>query len=448
MDVANPVVPRHTPIVIVGSGFAGIGMAIRLKQSGFSNFILFERANDVGGTWRDNSYPGCACDVESMLYSYSFAPNPGWSRKWSPQPEILQYLRDCAQRFDIFPAIEFNTKLESAHWQSAESKWRLKTSRGEWTCDFFISAMGALSESREPELPGLKNFRGKIFHSARWDHTYDLNDRSVAVIGTGASAIQFVPHVQPQVRRLFIFQRTAPWILPHHNPLFTERQRRILQEFPWVQKIWRLWIYLFRELTGRAFHYPWMLKVFQKYGLSYLRRKVKDKSLRDKLTPRYTIGCKRILISSKYYPAVTQKNVEVVTEPILSVEADGIRTNDGELRKVDTLIFGTGFRLSEMHSASSIFGSSQKSLTQAWRGTPRAHLGTTVSGFPNFFMIFGPNTGLGHNSVVLMAESQINHVINALTFSNLASKAKLNLIRPLIKKCRERCGCRDAIAGI
>lgn len=420
----------HIPIAIIGSGFSGLGLAIRLKQKGIDDFLIFERAQDLGGTWRDNTYPGCACDVESHLYSFSFAPNPEWSRLWSPQPEILEYLRGCAERFGVMPHLRLNHALESAAWDETNRRWNLSTSRGPFTADVLVSGMGALSEPFTPVLKGADTFRGKTFHSARWDHAYDLKDRRVAVIGTGASAAQFVPAIGPLVKSMHVFQRTPAWILSYYNRRLSEREHRIYRRFPILQKLQRLKIYVIRELTQLLFRYPKLMrKIVGRLAEHHLARKVKDPVLRAKLTPDYVIGCKRVLLSRDFYYALVKENVEVVTDEIREIRENGVVTKDGTLREVDTIIYGTGFALSEMHRARFITGRDGRSLSDVWEGSPKAYVGITVSGFPNLFLMLGPNTGLGHTSIVLMIEAQIAHIVKALEYMR-ANRVKALEPRP------------------
>ncbi len=404
----------HTPIAIIGTGFAGLGMGIRLKQAGIEDFLLFERAGEVGGTWRDNSYPGCACDVESYLYSFSFAPNPNWSRIWSPQPEIFEYLKRCTERFGLRPHLRFHRRMESAAWDEINRRWNLKFSNGEMTADILISATGALSEPNTPSLPGLDRFRGKLFHSAQWDHSDDLRGRNVAVIGTGASAAQFVPEIQPLVKKLSLFQRTPPWVIPYRNDAIPPERKRFFAKFPFFQKLIRLRLYLFREFIGLGFRHPRFMNWMEKKARSYLAYKIKDPELRKKLTPTYRIGCKRVLISRTYLPALTKENIEVITDSLVTIGEDFIETKTGKISPLDTIILGTGFKPSEMHLANALRGRGGKTLSEAWQGSPKAYLGTSVSGFPNLFLLFGPNTGLGHTSVIIMAEGQIAHVLGAI----------------------------------
>lgn len=409
--------PPHFHIAIVGSGFGGIGMAIRLKQEGIEDFVILERAQDVGGVWRDNSYPGCACDVQSHLYSFSFAQNPAWSHSFSAQPEIHAYLRDCADRFGIRPRIRFGHTVRDARWDDARQHWRIETSEGPFTADVFVSAVGGLSEPAIPQLPGLERFQGKTMHSARWDHAYSLEGRKVAVIGTGASAIQFVPRIQPQVGKLFLFQRTPPWILPRGDRRIGEGMKRLYKTVPGAQSLMRSGIYAYRELMAIGFMNPWLFKKYaEKLALWHLKRSVPDAALRARLTPSYTFGCKRVLISDDYLSSLSNPNVELITEGIREVREHSIVAADGTEREVDALIFGTGFHVTDMPVAKYVRGRDGRSLEEVWEGSPKAHLGTTVSGFPNFFMIQGPNTGLGHTSVIVMIESQLEHIIRALRY--------------------------------
>jgi cation diffusion facilitator CzcD-associated flavoprotein CzcO len=406
----------HFHVAIAGSGFAGLGTAIRLKQEGQEDFVILERAEDVGGVWRDNVYPGCACDVQSHLYSFSFAPNPGWSRAYSPQGEIHAYLRDCATRFGLLPHVRFGHEVREARWEEDRQRWHIETSQGVFTADVFVAGVGALSEPAIPKLPGLESFAGKVMHSARWDHQYELTGRKVAVVGTGASAVQFVPAIQPQVGALRVFQRTPPWVIPRNDKAIPERWRRFFQAVPAGQLLLRGLIYVLRELMVLAFMNPRIMKLAERQALRFLHHSVRDPVLRAKLTPGYTFGCKRVLISDDYLASLTQDNVEVITEPIREVRARSLVTADGTEHEVDTLIFGTGFQVTDMPIAKHVRGRDGRTLAEVWQGSPKAHLGTTVAGYPNFFMLQGPNTGLGHTSVVTMIESQIEHVLRALRY--------------------------------
>jgi cation diffusion facilitator CzcD-associated flavoprotein CzcO len=409
---------RDVQIAIIGSGFGGIGTAIRLKQEGIEDFVIFERADDVGGVWRDNTYPGCACDVQSHLYSLSFAPNPDWTRSFSPQAEIWAYLQRCAQDYNLLPHIRFEHPVNEAVWENEQQRWRIETSKGTCLASVLISAAGSFSEPKVPKLPGLETFKGTVFHSSRWDHEFEIKGSRVAVIGTGASAIQFVPAIQPHVEKLHVFQRTAPWIVKRHDRPFARLERQLFRRFPPAQLAMRGAIYSFREVVGFAFRHPWAMRLLQPMARRHLKRSVADPVLREKLTPHYLMGCKRILISNDYFPALTEPNVELVTEGVAEVRDHSIVGKDGIERPVDAIIFGTGFHVSDFPFATKVRGKHGRTLSEVWAGSPKALAGTTVAGFPNLFLLPGPNTGLGHSSVVYMLEAQIEHTLSAVLHMN------------------------------
>jgi len=406
---------RHVRIAILGTGFSGLGMAIRLKQRGQHDFVVIEKADDIGGTWRDNTYPGCACDIPSHLYSFSFALNPHWSRAYSPQPEIWEYLRQCARRYGILPHIQWNSEMLDATWREDDRRWHITTTRGQLTADIFILGYGPLSEPSLPNIPGIECFEGVRFHSAQWKHDYDLTGKRVAVIGTGASAVQFVPLIQPRVAHLSLFLRTPPWILPrgdHPIPAWKQTMYRLL---PITQRIARARIYGRLELIALGLVYrPGSMENFMGLARHYREKQVPDPVLREKLTPHYTMGCKRILLSDDFYPALTQPNVEVITEPIGEVRAHSLVTGDGIERDIDALICGTGFHVTDARLPHCVRGRNGQTLADRWVDGWSAYLGTTVSGFPNMFLLVGPNTGLGHNSLVYMIESQITYILDCL----------------------------------
>jgi cation diffusion facilitator CzcD-associated flavoprotein CzcO len=404
-----------TDIIIVGSGFSGLGMAIRLKQAGIDDFVVLERAAEVGGTWQANTYPGCACDVPSHLYSFSFAPNPEWTQTYSPQPEIWDYLRRTADEFGIRPHIRLNTAVESATWLEAERVWEVETGQDTLRARVVIAGMGPLAEPRIPDLPGLADFEGETFHSARWNHDYDLAGKRVASIGTGASAIQYVPAIQKQVGHLHVFQRTAPWVLPHSNRPITDTERRLYRAVPALQKLVRGGIYAGREALVLGFvKNPRLMRVVERLARKHMRSQITDPELLAKVTPDYTIGCKRILPSNRWYRALAKDNVELVTAGVREVRAHSVIDADGVERAVDGIIFGTGFEVTDIPAAHAVRGRGGKLLDDLWHGSPRAYFGTSVAGFPNLFFLLGPNTGLGHSSMVYMIESQIGHVLGAL----------------------------------
>ncbi len=404
-------------VAIVGSGFAGIGMAASLLRAGITDIVLLERAADLGGTWRDNSYPGAACDVPSHLYSFSFAPNPHWSRSFSPQPEIWAYLRRVADAHGVTGKIRFGAEVISARWDPAGCVWRVETAAGTLTARFLVSATGPLSDPMIPDIPGLATFTGAVFHSATWNHDHNLAGRNVAVIGTGASAIQFVPRIQPLAGRVTVFQRTPAWIMPRHDRRISGLERWLFRHVPVTQRAARAAIYWWRESYALGFvKDPAIMRAAQPIARRHLRRQVADPGLRARLTPDYLMGCKRVLLSNDYYPALTQPNVSLVTEPIQEIREDHVLTGDGTAHAVDTLIFGTGFHVTDFPFAHRVFDADGVSLASRWSAAPAqtAYRGTTTAGFPNLFVLTGPNTGLGHNSQVFMIEAQVRYVGGAL----------------------------------
>ncbi|WP_227996173.1 flavin-containing monooxygenase [Nocardia australiensis] len=405
---------EHVPIVVIGAGFAGIGTAIKLREAGFQDFVILERGGDLGGTWRANTYPGCACDVPSMLYSYSFASNPEWSRRYGTQPEILGYLRDVATKYDVPQHIRYYCELLDASWDEAAGRWRIRTGLGSLTADVLISAIGPFSEAQIPRLPGVDDFTGTQFHSLHWDHDLDLTGTRVAVIGTGASAVQFIPEIQPLVDRLTVFQRSAPWIVPRVDWATSDVERTLLRRMPLLAKAIRGAYFAGIEGFGlvgfvdKRFRHP-----FEALGRFQLRRQVPDPRLRRKLTPDYMIGCKRAIFSDAYYPALTQPNVEVVTSAIAEIRPRSIITADGAEHEVDTIIWGTGFGV-RPQVFERVHGSDGQSLAQLYRERPRSYLGTTATGFPNFFTTLGPFGAAGNQSAIFMIEAQIRYLVDAL----------------------------------
>jgi cation diffusion facilitator CzcD-associated flavoprotein CzcO len=405
----------HVDVAIVGTGFAGLGTGIRLREAGFTDFALLERASDVGGTWRENGYPGCRCDIPSHLYSFSFAPNPDWSHTYSPRAEIRAYLRRCAERFGMLAHIRFGHDVRRAAWDAAAGQWRIDTAAGPLTARVLVAGQGGLSEPLVPAVPGREQFGGTSFHSAQWPDDVSLAGRRVAVIGTGASAIQIVPSIQPHVRELHVFQRTPPWVVPHMGRSITAAERALYRRAPAAQKAARGLAYAVRESSlpgfvgsGRAIA-PLALR-----SRRMLRRQVADPALRARLTPRYRIGCKRIVPSNEWYPALTQPNVNVVTSAIERVTAAGIATADGAHHDADAIVYATGFHVTDLPFARRVVGDGGEVLSERWAGSPQAYKGTAVPGFPNLFMVLGPNTGLGHNSIVYMIESQIAYLVDAM----------------------------------
>jgi cation diffusion facilitator CzcD-associated flavoprotein CzcO len=416
----------HT--VVIGTGFSGLGMAIQLKRDGRDDFVVLEKADDVGGTWRDNTYPGCACDIQSHMYSFSFEQNADWTRSFSPQPEIWAYLRRVTDTYSLRRHIRFGTEVTGARWDADESRWHVTTATGdEYVARFVVSGIGGLHIPNVPALPGIENFTGKAFHSARWDHSYDLTGKRVAVVGTGASAIQFIPRIAPSVASLTVFQRTPPWIMPKPDHAIPGWLRRVFRVVPGAQRLYRGLIYWLLESRALGFNgRPGLMKLAQRIALRHMEKAVSDPALRRKLTPDYVMGCKRVLIANDYYPALTRPNVSVVTAGIAEVRAGSIVDTDGVSHDVDAIIYGTGFHVTDAFDYVNITGLDGRDLSKDWRTNGiRTHYGITVAGYPNLFFLLGPNTALGHNSVVFMIESQIRYVAQAMRLVENAGAASL-----------------------
>jgi len=412
---SQPALPEHVDVAIVGGGFAGVGMAIALLRAGREDFVVLERDGDVGGTWWRNTYPGCQCDVPSNLYSFSFALNPDWSQTFALQPEIGAYLRKVADDFGVRRHLRTRTEVRAAAWDEQARRWRIETSAGPLTARVLVAGMGTLSEPAIPPMPGVERFAGAAFHTARWDRDVDLTGKRVAVIGTGASAVQVVPRIGPQVARLTVFQRTPPWILPHPGRRTRPRERALFRALPAVQRLVRAGVYCGRECLVLPFRFHRLSRIPERIARAHLEAQVPDPVLRERLTPRYEIGCKRILMSDDYYPALQAPNAELVTGAIAEITPAGVRTADGVERAVDAIVWGTGFRVTDMPYAAWIRGRDGRTLGEHWRAHGmRALRGTTIAGFPNLFMLVGPNTLLGHTSIVFMIESQLAYAMDAL----------------------------------
>jgi len=408
--------PVHTRAVIIGTGFSGLGMAIKLQQQGV-DFVILEKADDIGGTWRDNSYPGCACDIPSHLYSFSFEPKPDWKHLFSYQPEIWDYLKGVTEKYGLRRYIVFNSLVDRAYWDDDENRWHVFTTDGrEYVAQFLISGAGALHIPSLPEIEGRDEFRGPAFHSAQWDHTVDLTGKKVAVIGTGASAIQIVPEIVGQVAELQLYQRTPAWVVPRTNEELPPALRRALENIPGLRALLRLGIYWAQEALAFAMtKRPNLLRFVESYAKYNIRRSIKDRELRRKLTPHYRLGCKRILNSSTYYPAIVDPKTELITDGITRITPDGILTADRRERHIDVIVYATGFHVTDSYTYVQIKGRHGEDLVDRWnREGIGAHRGITVADVPNLFFLFGSNTGLGHNSVVFMIESQIHYVADAI----------------------------------
>jgi cation diffusion facilitator CzcD-associated flavoprotein CzcO len=407
---------RRLQVGIVGAGFGGVGMGVRLAQEGDADFTIFERGETVGGVWRANTYPGAACDVPSHLYSFSFAPGYDWSRRYAPQDEILRYLEGCVDRFGIRPRLRLRTEVVAASFDAEAGRWALRTDDGrERSFDVLVTACGQLTRPVAPEIEGAEDFEGSAFHSAEWDHEQDLRGKRVAVIGTGASAIQFVPVIAPIAAHVTIYQRSAPWILPKSDRDYTEWERRLFRRLPARVAASRLGVFTILEggthgLTG----HPWLISPLRAVADRVRRRELTDPELREKATPDYAMGCKRVLISSDWYPALTRPDVELLDGRVERITADGVVGPDGVEREADVIVFGTGFATQGFVAPMRITGLDERDLDAAWAGRPEAFLGTTVSGFPNMFVLYGPNTNHGAASVPYTLECQYRYVLDAI----------------------------------
>lgn len=402
--------------VIIGAGFGGLGMAVRMKQQGFSDFVLIEKGNDVGGCWRDNTYPGAACDVPSHLYSFSFERHYPWSRRFAPQAEILDYLRHCANKYDISRHIRFNTEVSAAEWQEQQQHWRINLNDGTHvTARALITATGQLNQPAYPPLKGIDAFHGPHFHSARWDHDVDLRGKTVAIVGTGASAIQFVPEVAKIAGKLILFQRSAAYVISKPDRAYRKLEHRILKQWPLTHTLDRARIYAANEARVLGFtSFQKAMELYKWLFRKQLTSQIQDPALREKLTPDYPMGCKRILMSNDYYPALAQNNVEVISHGIQSVDETGLTDSEGVHHAADVIIYGTGFRATDFLTPIEISGRNSRRLNDVWRDGAEAYLGISVHGFPNLFMLYGPNTNLGHNSIIYMLESQFHYVLQCL----------------------------------
>lgn len=420
-------------VIIIGTGFGGIGLAIRLLQAGQRDFVLLEKADDIGGVWRENHYPGAACDVPSHLYSFSFERHFDWSRTFSPQADILRYLHHCTDKYGVRPYMRFGKEVTQAQFDEKTGQWQVECADGSrFQSCVLVAATGQLSRPLIPAGLALENFQGEWFHSAHWRHDYDLTGKQVAVIGTGASAIQFVPHVARQAAQLTLFQRSPPYVLPKPERLYTGFWRWLFDRAPWLVTLHRAWIYTaleYRQPVLRGVRL-WMHLVERMFA-KHLQEQVPDPALREKLTPDYPLGCKRILISDDYYPALVRANVQLVTEPVQRLDATGVITASGQHHAVDCVILGTGFDAAHFLAPIRVTGLNGLTLEQAWRDGISAYLGLTVHGFPNLFILYGPNTNLGHNSIVYMLESQFNYVLSALEKLGEGKGAALNVRQPV-----------------
>jgi cation diffusion facilitator CzcD-associated flavoprotein CzcO len=406
---------RTPSVAVVGGGFGGVGALAMLRRAGYGDVVAFERGERVGGVWHHNTYPGAACDVPSHLYEFSFAPNPRWSRRYAPQQEIQRYLEDVARRHDVLGQVRTGTEVSEASWDSAACKWTLQTSAGEHQADVLLTACGQLSVPKIPPLAGLDTFSGPVFHTARWRHDVDLTGKRVAVIGTGCSAIQVVPAIQPVVSHLDIYQRSPGWTFPKMDFAYSDRAQRAFERFPSLQRADRAAVFAFMELGAAAMtSRPWLLAPFRAIARRQITKAISDPRLRDKLTPSDELGCKRLMLTDEWYPTLANGNVELVSDRITDITESAVRTDDGSERRADVLVLATGFNTHGFVAPMQVSGEQGRILSEEWQPTARAYLGMSVPRFPNLFLLYGPNTNGGTGSVIYTIEAAMAHVIGAL----------------------------------
>ncbi len=403
-------------IAIIGAGFAGLGMAVKLLEAGRDDFLILERDSGVGGTWRANTYPGVKCDIPAHLYSYSFETRPDWTTAYPAQNEIQAYLEQVVAKYELWRFLRLNTAIVAATYDEARGRWELRSGDGDcYVAEVVVGALGALRDPAYPALKGMDRFRGPSMHTARWDHHVDLAGKRVGVIGTGSSGVQVVPPVADEASHVTVFQRSAAWVIPQWDREYSRLEKWVFAHVPGARWLFRKLMYWAKELRFVAFRQGslWM-RLMQGYALGYMHRHIDDPELRRKLTPDYPMGCKRIILSNDYYQALARDHVEVVTEAIEQVVEDGVVTASGRHVPLDVLVYATGFHVANMLGELSVTGSGGRDLQRMWDVRPAAYLGTTVPGFPNLFLLVGPNTGLGHNSMLFMMEAQFNYVMGAI----------------------------------
>jgi cation diffusion facilitator CzcD-associated flavoprotein CzcO len=419
-----------TSIAVVGAGFGGVGAAVMLRREGYQDVMVFERADRLGGVWHYNTYPGAACDVPSHLYEFSFEPNPRWSRRYAPQAEIQAYLEDVARRYGVMEQIRLRTEVRRATWEAERKKWVLETSAGGHEADLLITACGQLNVPKLPRIPGLETFEGPAFHTAQWRHDVDLASRRVAVVGTGCSAIQVVPAIQPIVEHVDVYQRSPGWTFPRMDFAYSERAKRLFGRFPSLQRLDRASILAFHELAAAAMtSKPWLRPPFRAMARRQINKAIKDPELRGKVTPSDELGCKRVMLTDDWYPTLAEPNVEVVTDPIAEVTPGGVRTRGGAERRADAIVLATGFSTHGFVAPMEVIGEGGYTLAEEWSEVPRAYLGLSVPGFPNMFLLYGPNTNGGTGSVIYTIEAGMGHVIAALRELERSAAQKIEVRR-------------------
>lgn len=423
---------------IVGAGISGIAAAIRLDKVGYTNYKVIEKANTVGGVWRENTYPGCGCDVPSSLYSYSFAPSIKWSHLFARQPEILNYLEEVSEKFDVKSRIEFNNELTNAAWDEARKLWVLDTTNGQYLSKTVVFATGPITEAQIPHLDGLETFTGEMFHSAKWNHNYDLTGKRIAVIGTGASAIQFVPQIQPLAKELYVFQRTAPWVVPKPDTNLNDFSKSMIAKYPVIQQSWRKAVAQSLNLINFGLRNPMVLKPVGGLFKQVLKAQVKDPELLKNVTPNFTIGCKRLLFANNYYPALQADNTQLIPHGLTKVEGNTVIAANGERHEVDVIIWGTGFEVSHPPIGKRVKNEHGQVLADLWKdSSPEAYLGTTLQNVPNAFLMLGPNV-LVYDSFIGLAEAQVDYIVDGLLKLKDKGISKLSIKPEVIKAYNDK----------
>lgn len=429
-------IKKNTKIAIIGAGFGGLATAIQLLKRGIKDFVILEKATDVGGTWRENQYPGAACDVQSHMYSLSFAPKSDWTKRYAEAPEIFQYIQDLIQEYDLKKFIQFDTEVISTRFDEQAHGWEISIkNQSALHCQFLIFASGPLHIPQIPKIKGIEKFKGEVFHSSSWNHAYDLNGKRVASIGTGGSAIQYIPEIAPKTKQLYVFQRTAAWVIPRDERAYNALDKKLFAQYDWFRKLHRARLYWSNESRVVPIVKPQMMRLGQKLAEAFIRFQIKDKEIAKKLTPDYTMGCKRILVSNRYFPTFNRKNVELVTDSIQEITENAIVTKDGQVREIDCLIYGTGFITDPRIYLKDFkcYGENGIELKEAWKEGAESYYGISTKGFPNLFQLLGPNTVLGHNSVIFMIESQVNYILQLIEAVE-KSKTKAIVVKDVVQE--------------
>lgn len=429
-------IKKNTKIAIIGAGFGGLATAIQLLKRGIKDFVILEKATDVGGTWRENQYPGAACDVQSHMYSLSFAPKSDWTKRYAEAPEIFQYIQDLIQEYDLKKFIQFDTEVISTRFDEQAHAWEISIkNQSALRSQFLIFASGPLHIPQIPKIKGIEKFKGEVFHSSSWNHAYDLNGKRVASIGTGGSAIQYIPEIAPKTKQLYVFQRTAAWVIPRDERAYNALDKKLFAQYDWFRRLHRARLYWSNESRVVPIVKPQMMRLGQKLAEAFIRFQVKDKEIAKKLTPDYTMGCKRILVSNRYFPTFNRKNVELVTDSIQEITENAIVTKDGQVREIDCLIYGTGFITDPRIYLKDFkcYGENGIELKEAWKEGAESYYGISTKGFPNLFQLLGPNTVLGHNSVIFMIESQVNYILQLIEAVE-KSKTKAIVVKDVVQE--------------